>query len=232
MTAGRGIVHSEMFPLRHRNSGNHTELFQIWLNLPSRDKMVESHFAMFWQNDIPRLTTQDAGGGETTVVSYAGALADGTTPPSPPPHSWAADPDNGVVIWTLNMAPHAKWTLPVADPGCNRQFFFFSGETMLIGGQEIPVGHGVTWAAGAAVELQNGHAPSEVLLLQGRPIGEPVAQHGPFVMNSQEELQQAFMDYQQTGFGGWQWPAHGPVHPRDSERFAKFPDGHIERADE
>ncbi|MBT3331325.1 MAG: pirin family protein [Rhodospirillaceae bacterium] len=230
MTAGRGIVHSEMFPLRKKDGDNHTELFQIWLNLPAKDKMVEAHFSMFWQNEIPRLTVDDGLGGETTIVSYAGALADGSKPPAPPPHSWAVNEDNGVIIWTLNMTPNANWTLPAAVPGFNRQLFFFSGETLIIDGQELPVGHGITWAAGADLQLQNGPAASEILLLQGRPIGEPVAQHGPFVMNSHAELQQAFSDYQRTGFGGWQWPAHGPVHPRDNERFAKFPDGRIERA--
>ncbi|MFP6746172.1 MAG: pirin family protein [Alphaproteobacteria bacterium] len=230
MTAGRGIVHSEMFPLRQRDRGNHTELFQIWLNLPAKDKMVESHFAMFWQNQIPRSTTKDDRGRETTVVSYCGALADGAAPPPPPPHSWAADKANGVVIWTIQMAPGAGWTLPPADPGCSRKLFFFHGDSLRMGGQDIAAGHGVVWAADASVELRNGGEVAEILLLQGRPINEPVAHHGPFVMNSQDELQQAFMDYQRTGFGGWQWPTHGPVHARDSGRFARFPDGRVESA--
>jgi len=229
MTAGRGIVHSEMFPLRQREAGNHTELFQIWLNLPARDKMVESHFAMFWKDRIPSLTTADAAGRETTVVSYCGALANGSAPPSPPPHSWAADQGNGVVIWTIKMAAGAIWTLPAGDPQCNRQLYFFDGDSLWMGGQQIAVGHGVTWAAGANVEIQNGPESAEILLLQGRPIGEPVAQHGPFVMNSRAELQQAFVDFQRTGFGGWQWPDHGPVHPRETGRFAKYPDGHLEK---
>jgi quercetin 2,3-dioxygenase len=70
----------------------------------------------------------------------------------------------------------------------------------------------------------------ELLLLQGRPIGEPVAQYGPFVMNTPIELRQAFQDYQRTQFGGWPWPSNGPVHPREEGRFARHPDGRIERA--
>ncbi len=230
MTAGRGIVHSEMFPLRQQDRGNQTELFQIWLNLPAKDKMVESHFSMFWQDSIPSLTTADAAGRETTVVSYCGALDDGRLPPSPPPYSWAADKDNGVTIWIVKMAAGASWTLPGVDPRCNRRLFFFHGGSLRMGRHQVAVGHGVTWAADAKVEIQNGPQNAEILLLQGRPIGEPVAQHGPFVMNSREELQQAFADFQRTGFGGWQWPAHGPVHTRETGRFAKYPDGRVEKA--
>ena len=231
MTAGRGIVHSEMFPLRQRAGGNHTELFQIWLNLPARNKMVGSHFAMFWQPDIPRAVITDDRGWETEVVSYCGALArewGGTAAPQPPPHSWARDRDNGVVIWTIKMAPGAAWTLPAADPAHNRQIFFFKGESLNLAGRNFAPLHAMVWATDAQVDFRNGGEEAETLLLQGRPINEPADHHGPFVMNSHAELQQAFMDYQRTEFGGWQWPSHGPVHPRDSSRFAKFADGRVE----
>ena len=65
------------------------------------------------------------------------------------------------------------------------------------------------------------------VLLEGVPIGEPVAQYGPFVMNSRAELQQAFEDYRQTQFGGWPWPEQGPAHAREESRFARYPDGTI-----
>jgi hypothetical protein len=69
-----------------------------------------------------------------------------------------------------------------------------------------------------------------VLLLQGRPIGQPVVQYGPFVMNSAAEIQRALRDYQRTGFGGWPWPADDPVHGASEGRFAKHADGRVERA--
>jgi len=61
---------------------------------------------------------------------------------------------------------------------------------------------------------------TEFLLLQGKPIGEPVAQHGPFVMNTQQEIKEAFMDYQRTQFGGWPWPRDDMIFPQDKGRFA------------
>ena len=86
----------------------------------------------------------------------------------------------------------------------------------------------VELAADSAVELVASGAPSECLLLQGRPIGEPVAQYGPFVMNTQQEIQQAFADYQRTQFGGWPWPDDAPVHGARAGRFARHADGRVE----
>ena len=79
------------------------------------------------------------------------------------------------------------------------------------------------------VPLAAVNGPVEILLLQGRPIGEPVAQYGPFVMNTHAELEQAFADYRRTLFGGWPWPENAPVHDRDAGRFAKHADGRVEK---
>ena len=79
------------------------------------------------------------------------------------------------------------------------------------------------------VPLEAGDAECELLLLQGRPIGEPVVQYGPFVMNTRSQIQQAMADYQRTQFGGWPWKSDDPVHPREEGRFARHADGKIER---
>jgi hypothetical protein len=224
LTAGKGICHAEMFPLLDRQGPNPLELFQIWLNLPATDKMVEPHFTMLWNEDIPRIV---APGAEVTVV--AGRLDGAGAPPPPPPHSWAARADGDVAIWTIKLAPGARWTLPPAAPGSNRTLYFFRGTGLRVATREIPPYHGVDLRGDAAVALENGGEESELLLLQGRPIGEPVVQYGPFVMNSRAEIQQAFADYQRTQFGGWPWPSDDPVHAREEGRFARHADGRRER---
>jgi len=128
LTAGKGILHAEMFPLLNRSQPNPVELFQIWLNLPAADKMVEAHFSMLWNHMIPRHTARDAGGRPTEVTVVAGQLAAmDAAVPAPPPRSWAARADTNVAIWTIKMAAGATWTLPPAAPGTNRTLYFFRG---------------------------------------------------------------------------------------------------------
>ena len=222
MTAGRGVVHSEMFPLVDSSGPNPTELFQIWLNLPRADKLVEPHFAMLWSNDIP---VYRESGVEVTVI--AGAVGGQSAPP-PPPHSWAARPENQVAIWTIALAPAGRWTLPPAPAGLNRALYVFDGAYLTLAGKPVPPSSVVTVRPEAPIELVAGDA-CELLLLQGRPIGEPVVQYGPFVMNAPAEIQRAFLDYQRTRFGGWPWSSEEPVHPRGEGRFARHADGRLER---
>ena len=228
LTAGKGIVHSEMFPLLNREAPNRLELFQIWLNLPSTDKFVEPHFAMLWNNQIPKCTLHDAEGRATEVIVVAGHSGDFRAP-VPPPHSWASRPEADVAIWTIKLSPQARFTLPPAAAGTNRAIYFFRGNSLWIGEQSLPTYTKTQLQAGIEVTLHNGAVESELLLLQGRPIGEPVVQYGPFVMNSRTEIQQAFDDYRRTGFGGWPWPTDDPVLPHAEGRHAIHADGRVER---
>ena len=236
VTAGGGIVHSEMFPLLDSTAPNPLELFQMWLNLPARNKMVAPHFTMLWSETIPRQVTTDTKGRTTEVAVIAGRLQgaqDGEPLEAltPPPDSWAAQADADVAIWTIRMAPAARWTLPAAaGKNTRRQLYFFKGTSVVIGGQAVGNHAAIELQATAAIELFNdGRELAEFLLLQGRPIGEPVAQYGPFVMNTQAEIAQTMQDYQRTQFGGWPWPDEAPVHGRDPARFASHPGGCHER---
>ena len=237
LTAGKGVVHSEMFPLLDRSAGNPLELFQIWLNLPSVGKLCEPHFTMFWREQIPRVNARDAQGRLTEIDIIAGELPGHPERPlPPPPASWAARPDSALAIWTIKVSPGAQFTLPAAAPGINRSLYFFKGSSLRAGGEPVPARHGMTLRSDAALELETPTEAGavtdacELLLLQGRPIAEPVAQYGPFVMNTRAEIQQAFLDYQRTQFGGWPWKDQAPVHAREEPRFARHADGRVEKA--
>ena len=229
LTAGAGIVHSEMFPLVDRDNPNPLELFQIWLNLPRASKFAEPHFSMLWRESIPTHVERDGQGRATTVTVIAGDLGDARAP-APPPKSWAAQATSDVAIWTVDMAPGATWTLPPAAPGTHRALYFFRGTDLTVGGRAVGPKTLVELRPDRAVTLVNGGEASELLVLQGRPIGEPVVQHGPFVMNTRAEIQQAFADYQRTRFGGWPWPSDGPAHAPTAGRFAIHADGRKETA--
>jgi redox-sensitive bicupin YhaK (pirin superfamily) len=227
LTAGRGIQHAEMFPLLSAQQPNPVELFQIWLNLPAAKKMSPPWFSMLWAPQIPREVVTDAHGRTATITRSAGA--DGAhVPPPPPPDSWAADPGNDVAIWTIALQAGATWTLPPAKAGTNRSLFVFAGARLRVGDVDVPGSRRVDLTPDRAAVLTAVDGPVEALLLQGRPIGEPVAARGPFVMNTPDELRQAFVDYRATRFGGWPWDRDDPVHGRE-ERFAKLLDGRIER---
>lgn len=228
LTAGKGVVHSEMFPLLAPDARNPAELFQIWLNLPRARKMADPHFTMLWGETLPVLEEKDAAGKRTQLTLVAGAYA-GHVPPAPPPDSWAADPASDVAIWTIALEAGATWTLPPARKGTNRALYYFAGTDLKIDGTAIPPSSRVRVEPERELVIAAGDAPASLLLLQGRPIAEPVAQYGPFVMTTAEEIHEAFADYRRTEFGGWPWPEPGPVHARDAGRFARYPDGRVDR---
>jgi len=224
MTAGRGVVHSEMFPLLNRERPNTLELFQIWLNLPAESKMVDPFFTMFWEPQLPRIAADGA-----KVVLYAGSLPGMAAPPSPPPSSWASRSDSDLCIAIITLAPGATWEIPPAAGNSARGLFFFRGTEVTVGGERVEGQNALDVDPARTIGLQNsGDDVVEIMVLQGRPIDEPVAHHGPFVMNTSEELQQAFADYRRTGFGGWPWESDGPTHPREQGRVAIHADGRRE----
>ena len=227
LTAGKGILHAEMFPLLSRERDNPVELFQIWLNLPAKNKFAEPHFSMLWSETIPRLTVRDGDGPATHLTLYQGAYG-GATPPKSPPASWASDPRAELAIWSIRLEDGASFEIPAASAGLNRMLYFFRGGRLTVGGREIPGYHGAKLRSEQPAKL-TATGEVECLMLQGRPIGEPVVQYGPFVMNTRQEIEQAFADYRRTQFGGWPYKDDGPVHPREEGRFARHADGRLER---
>jgi len=193
--------------------------------------MVEPYFTMLWDEGIPRRVVTDNEGRGAAITVIAGALDD-LEPPSCPPNSWAARPEADLAIWHIVLDPKAQWTLPPAvGPDTGRMFYVFEG-SVRIGSHDLEASTGAALDVRQPVTLSGGPYGAEALVLQGRPIAEPVAQYGPFVMNTKAEIEQAFADYRKTGFGGWPWPTDDPVHDRDAGRFARHADGRIERPEQ
>jgi len=223
LTTGKGICHSEMFPLVSSTTDNTMELFQIWINLSSDKKMSGPWFEMYWDKDQP-IADFGPQGKQTHLRVVGGSLA-GLQSPPPPPSSWAANENNYVVIATIKMDPTATWILPKTATGINRVLYFFKGREVTIASSKETQRGAFTLKSDVDIELIAGDDEVEFLLLQGRPIGEPVVQRGPFVVNTEKQLQQAFVDYRQTQFGNWQFPNDQPTHPREAKRFAILPNG-------
>jgi len=230
MTAGKGVQHSEMFPLIHQDAPNTLELFQIWINLPGEKKFSDPHFVMFWKERIPHEVFIDSAGCKTQVEVIAGALGESRAI-DPPPDSWAYDSANGVAVWVIDMAPNARWLLPSAGEGLNRVLYFYQGDNLMINKTKLPSMRAAVIRSDRPAELVAGANGARILMLQGKAINEPVSQYGPFVMNTQAQIQQAFRDYQTTEFGGWSWGRSDPVHGAKQRRFARFSDGREEQPD-
>ncbi|MEI7979401.1 MAG: pirin family protein [Bacteroidota bacterium] len=227
MTAGKGVQHSEMFPLIKKEAENPMELFQIWLNLPKKNKMVAPHFKMLWREAIPNYVHVDSNKKTTKIEIIAGKIGKHKAP-APPPDSWAADPKNEVAVWNIKMDAGAEYVLPKVSVGINRTIYFYEGNTLTIAETLIKPYNAVELLPNMDVALKAGDNEVSILLLQGKPIGEQVMQYGPFVMNTKEEINQAFEDYHKTQFGGWPWPKYDQVHAREKSRFAKHADGKLE----
>jgi hypothetical protein len=223
LTAGGGIVHSEMFPMVHTDRGNPLELFQIWLNLPASRKLVEPYFTMRWAEQLTVVALPRA---EVAVVVGAFGSHHGA---ASPPDSWAADDSHDVALWHISLPAGGSIALPPArHDEVVRVLYFFEGDALTVDGTALPPSTGAVIDCSRELHVAAPGA-AELLVLQGQPIGEQVARYGPFVMNTEDQIRDAFRDYQRTGFGGWPWPADGPVHDAGTPRFAVHPDGRREQ---
>jgi len=221
MTAGRGVQHSEMFPLLHDDNENTLELFQIWLNLPKADKFVEPHFKMLWHEDIPVVKEENA------LVKVIAGHYKGNQANTPAPNSWASKDENEVAIWNIHVAAGTTFKLPKAETAVSRTLYFYDGSEIYFGDKKVNRSFGIVLDATQEAAFKVGTEPAHFLMLQGKPIAEPVAKYGPFVMNTDEEIQQAMDEYRLTQFGGWPWPHPDNVHEKEKGRFAKYPDGKL-----
>ncbi|MEE2755450.1 MAG: pirin family protein [Myxococcota bacterium] len=227
LTAGHGINHAEMMPLFNTQAGNPLDLFQIWLNLPAMSKMVDPRFNMYWANQIPVVQVPSNAGRGTQIKVIAGRL-NAQAALAPPADSYAADKNSEIAIWDIRIDAQSEWLMPASIKGITRSLYVCDGPSLMIDGTSNQSRFRYVLEPTQPVALRADKGPVRCLLLQGRPIGEPVAQHGPFVMNTREEIRQAIRDYQRTQFGGWPWTSNGPIHGLEPKRFARHADGRIE----
>lgn len=186
MTAGRGIVHSEM----PEQEEGRMRGFQLWLNLPAKDKMTAPRYQEYGPDDIPVAAPADG----VRVKVIAGRVGDTTGPIQQP----ATDP----VYLDVHLGAGDAFAHELPD-GHSAFLYVYEGAARVGSGTDAAtVGHrelAVLDGAGR-VELEGRDADTRLILVAGRPLREPVARHGPFVMNTREELMQAFVDFQEGRF--------------------------------
>lgn len=224
MTAGAGVQHSEMFPMLSDDKENPMEMFQVWLNLPRKDKFAKPDYKMLWNEEIPVVREADASGRMVQVKVITGEYK-GVKSLDPLPDSWAYNRDNHVGIWLITLDPKAEFTIPAVSKTLNRVLYNYRGESIEIEGQEVGDDYYAELEGDRDIHVKNGNGVTKLLLLEGEPINEPVAAQGPFVMNTTDELRQTFADYRRTQFGGWQWGQDDPVNEKEAGRFASYNNG-------
>ena len=183
--------------------------------------MAEPSFAMFWAHQVPKWVSDD--GLSKATVYYGNYILENKNPNQAPPDSWSANDENDVAVIHLTIHAGGKVTIPKAHGGAqvNRAFYLIEGSGRGFTMNGFPAkGKMTTVDASVDLTLELCSGTLQLLMLQGKPIGEPVSQSGPFVMNTPEEVQQAELDYGETQFGGWPWPQRDMVFPREKSRFS------------
>ena len=192
MTAGGGVIHSEMPTDRFHREGGNQEGFQIWVNLPAVDKMMTPRYQTLRAADIPQATSED---GRVHVRVIAGVSC-----------GKAARIDTRVPIqmlhFTIQPGGELLQSVPVEQNGL---LYVFKGKATIGSDQrQVAEGQAALLGPGDSVQISvsaDESEPAQILLLSGKPLNEPVARYGPFVMNTREEIEQAFRDYQSGRFG-------------------------------
>lgn len=189
MTAGRGLIHAETSSDAFKQTGGPLEILQLWLNLPARLKLTDPFYRGLQHQDIPALTLDE---GRVTVDLVSGNW-DG--------HTGAFDSQTGVQINTIRFRPGSRLTVPT--PADHTVFFYVIQGELTVGATPVKARQLAEFNAdGDAIEVASA---GDSLLLFGlaKPFNEPMVAQGPFVMNTEAEIQQAYADFRQGKFGSW-----------------------------
>jgi redox-sensitive bicupin YhaK (pirin superfamily) len=223
MTAGSGMQHSEMFPLLNSDKPNTLHLFQIWLNLPQKSKFVPPSYKMLWYEDIP-IIKLDTDSESTSSLRLIAGTYNEICALAPTPDSWAAQESNNLDIYLVELDKGDSIEIVSKSISQNRAVYLYEGDELQIDDDLLPGNH-QAYLNHKAKTFKATRSKTCFLLMQSEPINEPVTKYGPFVMNSEDEIKQAYRDYQETRFGGWPWPMSDPVHGGKKIRFANYING-------
>eukprot|EP01061_Rhynchopus_euleeides_P036175 TRINITY_DN60_c0_g1_i3.p1 TRINITY_DN60_c0_g1~~TRINITY_DN60_c0_g1_i3.p1 ORF type:complete len:389 (+),score=156.29 TRINITY_DN60_c0_g1_i3:105-1271(+) len=231
MTAGDGVQHCEMFPLLNPKS-NPLNFIQLWLNLPNKSKRVPPHYAMLWNEDLQTLAEKQHGHTGVMTVADPDVIESKGAALSPPPNSWAADPNNHVKIERVELAPGQEYKVAAIGADVEqkhditRSLYFITGNDITLNGKAYTGSRkGFELNAQANAVVKAGTKPALLLLLQGRKINEPTFHQGPFFGTNREDLSEAMSRYRRTQYGGWPWPRDDMVHGLTEGRFSTYSDG-------
>jgi len=190
MTAGRGLIHAEVSSDKFMKEGGPLEILQLWLNLPAKDKMTAPHYEGLQKDKIPSLTFDN---GKITVNLVSGDWYG---------HKAAFTSGIGVQLNTIYFKQEGKISIPL--PEDHNVFFYVIKGNLKVNGTHVAMRHiAIINNDGGPLEVSS---DSDSILLFGhaKPLNEPVVAQGPFVMNTQQEIEEAYRDYQRGEFGTWE----------------------------
>ncbi|MGO2998286.1 short-chain dehydrogenase [Psychrobacter sp. C 20.9] len=217
MTAGRGILHEEFHSEAFGQRGGVFSMVQMWVNLPSAHKLTDPKYQFIKRAEMPIIELMDySDADERTVIGHVAIIAGDW-------HGVAGSADTFTPVNMWDIALHTAGTTILEVPNTHNTLLLVQEGRILVNGTSISAGNLIQFAvpikpsvdsqpvplsdaATDTIELtystdNDEHTPAKLLLLSGEPIGEPIAGHGPFVMNTQDELRQTFRDYQTGNFG-------------------------------
>jgi hypothetical protein len=188
MTAGRGVVHAELSPATFKRNGGPLEILQLWVNLPARLKMTEPRYVGLQKADLPTLQGAD----QRVGVDLVAGTWEG--------HEGPVQSITGLFMAVLRFEPGGRVRMPVALG--RRVFLYVVRGAVEVGGTPVKPFHLAELADDGDTVLIEATTDAVVLFGHGAPFDEPIFAHGPFVMNTREEIVQAIEDYQAGKFGG------------------------------
>ncbi len=190
MTAGSGVLHEEMFSAAATRAGGAVSMAQLWVNLPAADKMTDPRYQAITADQVPAARFDGA-----TIRVVAGELVDGAGRE----HRGPAETHTPMAVWDAHLEPGAQLRLPIPE-GWRTSVAVLTGAIEIARGPVNGAAVAIVSDEGGDLEMASADG-AHVLILTGAPIDEPIANHGPFVMNTRRELQQAFDDFRSGAMG-------------------------------